>query len=54
MRGADIESCHYALYRAIKPFRYIKVYYKTSSIDVYTEDYVKTCEISNFDVLTSG
>ena len=54
MHGIDIEKRRHLLYRVIKPSRYIKVYYKTAGIDVYTEGYVETCEISNFDALTSG
>lgn len=54
MRGICIEKHRHALYNVVKPSRYIKVYYKTSGIDVYTEGYVETCEVSNFDALTSG
>ena len=54
MRGIDIEKRRHLLYRVVKPSRYIKVYYKTAGIDVYAEGYVETCEISNFDALTSG
>ena len=54
MCGIDIEKRRHLLYRVVKPSRYIKVYYKTAGIDVYTEGYVETCEISNFDTLTSG
>ena len=54
MRGIDIEKRRHLLYRVVKPSRYIKVYYKTAGIDVYTEGYVETCEVSNFDALTSG
>lgn len=54
MRGVGIETRRHALYRVVKPSRYIKVYYKTANIDVYTEGYVETCEVSNFDILTSG
>ena len=48
MRGVGIEKRRHALYRVVKPSRYIKVFYKTSGIDVYTEGYVETCEIDNF------
>lgn len=54
MRGIDIEKRRHLLYRVVKPSRYIKVYYKTAGIDVYAEGYVETCEVSNFDTLTSG
>lgn len=54
MRGIDIEKRRHLLYRVVKPSRYIKIYYKTAGIDVYTEGYVETCEVSNFDALTSG
>ena len=54
MRGIGLEKRRHALYRVVKPSRYIKVFYKTAGIDVYTEGYVETCEISNFDTLTSG
>ena len=39
MRGTHIETRRHDLYRVVKPSRYIKVYYKTSGIDVYTEGY---------------
>ena len=54
MRGFSVELRRHELYKVVKPSRYIKVYYKTAGIDVYTEGYVETCEISNFDTLTSG
>ena len=54
MRGVDIEKRRHQLYKVVKPSRYIKIYYRTANIDVYTEGYVETCEISNFDSLTSG
>lgn len=46
MRGIDIEKRRHLLYRVVKSSRYIKVYYKTAGIDVYTEGYVETCEIN--------
>ena len=54
MRGVVIEQRRHALYRVVRPSRYIKVYYKTAGIDVYTEGYVETCTVSNFSNLTSG
>ena len=54
MRGVGIEKRRHALYRVVKPSRYIKVFYKTSNIDVYTEGYVETCEIDNFTNKISG
>jgi len=54
MRGVGIENRRHTLYRVVKPSRYIKIYYSTANIDVYTEGYVETCEISNFSNLTSG
>lgn len=54
MRGIRIEARRHALYRVVRPSRYIKVYYKTANIDVYTEGYVETCTVSNFGDLTSG
>ena len=54
MRGVGIEKRRHALYRVVKPSRYIKVFYKTSGIDVYTEGYVETCEIDNFNNKISG
>ena len=54
MRGISIEKRRHALYKVVKTSRYIKVFYKTSNIDVYTEGYVETCEISNFQQLVSG
>lgn len=54
MRGIEVEKRRHALYRVVKPSQYIKVYYKTARIDVYTEGYVETCEINHFAQLTSG
>ena len=54
MRGIDIEKRRHQLYKVVKPSRYFKIYYRTANIDVYTEGYIETCEISNFDALTSG
>lgn len=54
MRGINIEKRRHALYRVVKTSRYIKVYYRTANIDVYTEGYVETCEISNFQQLVNG
>lgn len=54
MRGVGIEKRRHALYRVVKPSRYIKVYYQTANMDVYTEGYVETCTVSNFSNLTSG
>lgn len=54
MRGVGIEKRRHALYRVVKPSRYIKVFYKTSGIDVYTEGYVETCEIDNFTNKING
>lgn len=54
MRGTRIEARRHALYRVVKPSRYIKVYYKTSGIDAYTEGYVETCEINHFERQISG
>lgn len=54
MRGFGVEKRRQELYKVVKPSRYIKVYYKTSDIDVYAEGYVETCEIENFEMLTKG
>lgn len=54
MRGVGIEKRRHELYKVVKPSRYIKVYYRTANIDVYTEGYVETCEIENFETLTKG
>ena len=54
MRGYGIEKRRHELYKVVKPSRYIKIYYRTSNIDVYTEGYVETCEVSNFEELTNG
>ena len=54
MRGLTIESNRHALYRVVRPSKYIKVHYKTLAIDVYAEGYVETCNIDNFNSLTSG
>lgn len=54
MRGVGVEARRHQLYKVVKPSRYIKVCYKTAGIDVYAEGYVETCEVNNFDTLTSG
>lgn len=54
MRGVGIEKRRHALYRVVKPSRYIKIYYRTANIDVYTEGYVETCELNHFSQLISG
>ena len=54
MRGMGVESRRHQLYKVVKPSRYVKVYYKTAGIDVFTEGYVEICEVSNFEQLVSG
>lgn len=54
MRGTGIEKRRHKLYRVAKPSEYIKVYYRTSNIDVYAEGVVETCEPSRFDMPVSG
>lgn len=54
MRGFGIEKKRHELYKVVKPSRYIKIYYKTANISVYTEGIVETCEIENFEMLTKG
>lgn len=54
MRGFGIEKRRHELYRVVKTSRYIKVYYRTANIDVYTEGYVETCEVNNFEQFISG
>ena len=54
MRGIGVEKRRHRLYRVAKPSEYIKVYYRTSNIDVYTEGVVETCEPSRFDMPVSG
>lgn len=54
MRGFSIEKRRHELYKIVKPSRYIKIYYSTANISVYAEGIVETCEVSNFDTLTSG
>ena len=54
MRGVGMEARRHQLYKVVKPSRYIKVYYKTAGIDVFTEGYVETCEVNNFEMLTTG
>ena len=54
MRGVGVEKRRHRLYRVAKPSEYIKVYYRTSNIDVYTEGVVETCEPSRFDMPVSG
>ena len=54
MRGVGVEARRHQLYKVVKPSRYVKVYYKTAGIDVFTEGYVETCEVSNFEQLVTG
>ena len=54
MRGVGVEKRRHQLYKVVKPSRYVKVYYKTAGIDVFTEGYVETCEVSNFEQLVTG
>lgn len=54
MRGVNIEKRRHALYRVVKPSRYIKILYKTANIDVYAEGYVETCSVDNFGGKVSG
>lgn len=54
MRGINIEKKRHQLYKVVKPSRYIKVYYSTANIDVFAEGYVETCEVNNFETLTTG
>ena len=54
MRGFDVELRRHELYRVVKPSRYIKIYYSTKNISVYAEGIVETCEVENFEKLTTG
>ena len=54
MRGVGIEKKRHQLYKVVKPSRYVKIYYKTAEIDVFAEGYVESCEVNNFETLTSG
>ena len=54
MRGVGVESRRHQLYKAVKPSRYIKIYYATAGIDVFAEGYVESCEVQNFEQLTTG
>ena len=54
MRGVNIEKRRHALYRVVKPSRYLKLYYKTAGIDVCTEGYVETCPVEHFSDKVSG
>ena len=54
MHGVDVELRRHELYRMVKPSRYINIYYTTKNISVYAEGIVETCEMENFEKLTSG
>ena len=54
MRGVGVEARRHQLYKAVKPSRYIKIYYATAGIDVFAEGYVESCEVQNFEMLTTG
>ena len=52
--GSNIELNRHALYRVVKTAQYLKVYYRTVGIDVYTEGYVESCTVTNFGELVNG
>ena len=54
MRGVGVEARRHQLYKVAKPSRYIKIYYATAGIDVFAEGYVESCEVQNFEMLTTG
>lgn len=54
MRGVGVEVRRHQLYTVVKPSRYIKIYYATAGIDVFAEGYVESCEVQNFEMLTTG
>lgn len=54
MRGPGVEARRHELYKVVKPSRYIKIYYSTDNISVYAEGIVETCEVQNFEQLTTG
>ena len=54
MRGVGVEARRHQLYKVVKPSRYIKIYYATAGIDVFAEGYVESCEVQNFETLTTG
>ena len=54
MRGPGVEARRHELYKVVKPSRYIKIYYSTENISVYAEGIVETCEVQNFEQLTTG
>ena len=54
MRGINVEKRRHQLYKVVKTSRYVKVLYKTSAVDVYSEGYVETCDVTNFEQLVSG
>lgn len=54
MRGVEIEKKRHQLYKVVKPSRYVKIYYKTAGINVFAEGYVESCEVNNFETLTTG
>lgn len=53
-RGVGVEARLHQLYKMVTPNRYVKVYYKTADIDVFTEGYVEICEVSNFEQFVTG
>ena len=54
MRGIGVEVRRHQLYKVVKPSRYIKIYYATAGVDVFAEGYVESCEVQNFEMLTTG
>ena len=54
MRGVGVEARRHQLYKVVKPSRYIKIYYATAGIDVFAEGYMESCEVQNFEMLTTG
>jgi len=54
MRCESVETHRHQLYKVVKPSRHIKIYYATAGIDVFAEGYVESCEVQNFEMLTTG
>ena len=52
--GVGVEARRHQFYKVVKPSRYIKIYYATAGIDVFAEGYVESCEVQNFEQLTTG
>lgn len=51
--NGDVESNRLELYNYVQTGKYIKIYIETYQKNVWIEGYVETCEVDNFQILTT-